>query len=78
MSDEVWMTKDLKYKLTLKKRSWHKMRNETDRKELRKNSKALKKDITKAKKDYEKDLSRRAKKKPKLVYFYMRSKLEVK
>ena len=54
------------------------MRNETDRKEFRKNSKALKQNITKAKKDYEKDLSRRAKKDPKLVYFYIRSKMEVK
>ena len=51
MSDEVWMTKDLKYKLTLKKISWHKMR-EIDRKEFRKNSKALKQEIFKAKKDY--------------------------
>ena len=78
VSDEVWMTKDLKYKVTLKKRSWHKMRNETDRKAFRKNSKALKQDITNAKKDYEKDLSRRAKKDPKLIYSYMRSKMEVK
>ena len=61
MSDEVWMTKDLKYKLTLIKRYWHKMRNEIERKELRKNSKALKQAIIKAKKNYKKDLSRRAK-----------------
>ena len=46
----------------------------TMRKEFLKNSKALNQDIIKAKKD----LSRRAKKDPKLIYSYIISKMEVK
>ena len=61
MSDQLSTINDLKYKTTLKKRSWHK-KNVTDRKEFGKNSMALKQSIIKAKKDYEQDLSRQANK----------------